>query len=91
MLDDLVRDHRGTSRCYYLDVPLQETLRRHSTKPDLEYLAQVTDEHLREWYRERDLLPSGIEAVIEAGSTLDDTVKHILRDTSLDAVQPIDR
>ncbi|WP_234334026.1 AAA family ATPase [Streptomyces viridochromogenes] len=91
MLEDLVRDHRGTSRCYYLDVPLQEMLRRHSTKADLEYLTLVTDEHLREWYRERDLLPSGIEAVIDADSTLDDTVKHILRDTGLDAVQPRDR
>lgn len=25
MLEDLVDKHRGVSRCYYLDVPLQET------------------------------------------------------------------
>ncbi|MFD7013954.1 AAA family ATPase [Streptomyces sp. NPDC059928] len=91
MLEDLVRDHRGTSRCYYLDVPLEETLLRHATKLDLAYLTQVTDEHLREWYRERDLLPNGIESVIDAGSSLDDTVKRIMRETGLDKMPAIDR
>ncbi|MGW0909522.1 AAA family ATPase [Streptomyces sp. NPDC002853] len=91
MLDDLVSEHRGTSRCYYLDVPLHETLARHATKPDPEYLTQVTDEHLRDWYRERDLLPGGIETVIDADSGLDDTVKRILRETGLDKVPAIDR
>ncbi|MFB7645690.1 AAA family ATPase [Streptomyces sp. NPDC056084] len=91
MLEDLVREHRGISRYYYLDVPLQETLVRHATKPDRAYLAQVTEEHLREWYRERDLLPSRIESVFAAGSTLDETVERILRETGLDQVAPVDR
>ncbi|WP_406153159.1 AAA family ATPase [Streptomyces sp. NBC_01023] len=91
MLEDLVRDHRGISRCYYLDVPLQETLARHATKADLAYLSQVTDEHLRDWYREQDLLPGGLETVIEASSALDDTVKRIMRETGLDKVPAIDR
>lgn len=84
MLKDLVRDHRGTTHCYYLDVPLEETLARHATKPDPEYLAEVTDQHLREWYRERDLLPGGIETVIDAGSTLHATVARIMHETGLD-------
>ena len=91
MLEDLLRDHRGISRCYYLDVPLQETLVRHSTKPDLEYLTQVTDEHLRDWYREQDLLPSGVETVVDASSTLPDTVKRIMWESGLDKVPAIDR
>ncbi|MBC9718447.1 kinase [Streptomyces sp. TRM66268-LWL] len=91
MLENLVRDHRGTSRCYYLDIPLQETLSRHATKPDLEYLTQVTDGHLRDWYRERDLLPIGIETIVDSTSTLDDTVKRIMRETGLDEVPAIDR
>ncbi|MFG2741463.1 AAA family ATPase [Streptomyces chartreusis] len=33
MLEDLVRDHQGTTRCDYLDIPLRETLARHLTKP----------------------------------------------------------
>lgn len=91
MLEDLVSEHRGFSRCYYLDVPLQETLRRHATKPDPAYLAQVTDQHLRDWYRERDLLPSGVETIVEASSTLDNTVQRIMRETGLDTVPPINR
>ncbi|MFE0134442.1 kinase [Streptomyces sp. NPDC059037] len=91
MLEDLVRDHRGISRCYYLDVTLQETLARHATKPDPAYLSQVTDEHLRDWYRERDLLPGGVETVIDGSSTLDDTVKRIMGETGLDKVPAIDR
>ncbi|MDG4856651.1 AAA family ATPase [Streptomyces sp. T-3] len=91
MLNTLVRDHRGTTRCYYLDVPLQQTLARHATKADREYLARVTDEHLREWYREQDLLPGGIETVIDAESTLDTTVERIMRETGLNQVPAIDR
>ena len=91
MLENLVRDHQGTTRCYYLDIPLQETLARHLTKPDPELLAQVTDQHLRDWYRERDLLPAGIETVIDATSTLSETVDRIMRETGLDRVPSIDR
>ncbi|MDX2531613.1 AAA family ATPase [Streptomyces scabiei] len=90
MLEDLVRDHRGPSGCYYLDVPLRETFARHATKPT-EYLAQVTDEHLREWYRVQDLLPGGIETVIDASSTLGATVDRIMHETGLDRVPAIDR
>ncbi|WP_326778216.1 kinase [Streptomyces sp. NBC_01445] len=90
MLEDLVGEHRGVSRCYYLDVPLAETFARHATKPDLDYLTQVTEQHLQGWYRERDLLPSGIETVIDASSTLEGTVARIVRETGLDQVRPID-
>ncbi|WP_320783494.1 AAA family ATPase [Streptomyces sp. CRN 30] len=91
MLQDLVRAHRGVTRCYYLHVPFAETVLRHATKPDAEYLAHVNEGHLRDWYRERDLLPSGLETVIGAASTLDDTVRQILSETGLDGIAPIDR
>jgi hypothetical protein len=41
MLETLAGDHRGISRLYYLDVPFPETLVRHATKQDAEYLAHV--------------------------------------------------
>ncbi|MEU6012339.1 hypothetical protein [Streptomyces sp. NPDC047453] len=68
MLEALVREHRGVSRCYYLNVPYAETLVRHATKPDAEYLAHVTERELSEWFRELDLLPDGVESVIGAES-----------------------
>lgn len=83
MLDALVGEHRGVSRCSYLNVPYEETLARHATKPDLAYLAQVTERELSEWYRELDVLPRGIETVIGADSSLKETVNYIMRDTGL--------
>ncbi|MFF9391209.1 AAA family ATPase [Streptomyces griseoluteus] len=91
MLTDLVREHRGVSRCYYLDVPLTETVARHATKGDAAYLSQVTDDHLRDWYRERDLLPGGLESVIDASSALEDSVTRIMRESGLDRIPPVDR
>ncbi|TGN79773.1 kinase [Streptomyces bauhiniae] len=91
MLADLVREHRGVSRCYYLDVPLTETLVRHATKGDAAYLSHVTDDHLRDWYRERGLLPGGLETVIDASSALADTVTRIMRESRLDGIAAIDR
>ncbi|WP_179888475.1 M15 family metallopeptidase [Streptomyces sp. wa1063] len=83
MITSLVRDHRGVSACYYLDVPLESTLARHASKADAAYLEQVTDSHLTSWYRELDLLPGGLEAVIPVDSTLQETVARIVRDTDL--------
>ncbi|MFD5801151.1 M15 family metallopeptidase [Streptomyces sp. NPDC127020] len=85
MITSLVRDHRGVSACYYLDVPLEATLARHASKADASYREQVTDAHLTSWYRERDLLPGALETVIPADSTLQDTVTRIVRDTGLSA------
>ncbi|MGO4457918.1 AAA family ATPase [Streptomyces sp. M-16] len=83
MLTRLLADHRGVSCCYYLDIPIAETLLRHATKADPAYRAQVTERELRDWYRERDLLPGGVETVIGADSTLDGTVGLIMRETGL--------
>ncbi|MFB8026566.1 MULTISPECIES: AAA family ATPase [unclassified Streptomyces] len=83
MLTDLVADHRGVSRCYYLDVPIDETFVRHAGKADPVYLAQVTEHQLRDWYRERDLLPGGIETVIGHRSPLGRTVERVMRESGL--------
>ncbi|MFJ8562810.1 kinase [Streptomyces microflavus] len=91
MLQHLVRAHRGVSRCYYLDVPYAETVLRHATKLDAEYLQQVTPDHLSDWYRAKDLLPGALETVIGADSSLEDTVAQILHESGLDEIAPIDR
>lgn len=91
MLQDLVRAHQGVTRCYYLHVPFEETVLRHATKSDAAYLKHVTEDHLCDWYREKDLLPNGLETVIDAASTLDDTVQQILSESGLDGIFPIDR
>ncbi len=90
MLTGLVADHRGVSRCYYLDVPLDETFVRHSSKADALYRAQVTEQHLRDWYRERDLLPGGIEAVVDSRSALERTIDRVMRETGLAELPALD-
>ena len=82
MLTALIGDHPGRAFAYYLDVPFDETLRRHATKTGtLNYGAA----EMRQWYRELDLLPGGIEQVIPSESSLEDTVAKVLADTGLGA------
>jgi adenylylsulfate kinase-like enzyme len=79
MLTALRADHRGLTRCYYLDVPFEETLRRHETKQVTEY----GPAEMRGWYREHDLLPGGIERVITAETSLEAAVGLIMQETDL--------
>ncbi|MFE0438745.1 AAA family ATPase [Streptomyces nigra] len=88
MLAQLRADHRGVTHGYYLHVPLYETLVRHSSKPIAD---DVNEAQLRDWYRELDLLPSGIETVIGADSALHETVGRIMIDTGLAHLPAIDR
>lgn len=75
MLAGLLADYGGRAHCYYLDVPFEETLSRHATKPIAD---TVGKDELRSWYRPLDLLPGGVETVIPASSTLDATVGQVM-------------
>jgi hypothetical protein len=63
-----------------LKITFAETLRRHASKPQA---AEYGESEMRAWYRERDLLPGGLEQVIPDRSTLDETVRRIMADTEL--------
>lgn len=80
MLERLADANRGPSFFYYLDVPFDETVRRHATKPQA---AEYGPDTMAEWFRHRDLLPGDREQVIDQHSQLDETVKRILADTGL--------
>ncbi|WP_433220289.1 AAA family ATPase [Dactylosporangium sp. CS-047395] len=77
---DLLAGHGGTAAVYYLDIPFEETVRRHANRA-----AHVTftPEDMRGWYAERDLLGTPGETVIGAASTLDETVATILHGSGL--------
>lgn len=83
MLAALLADHPGRTHCFYLDVPFEETLTRHATKPQA---AEYGEAELRSWYRPQDLLPGNIETVVPASSTLEETISQIMRDTGLAAL-----
>jgi hypothetical protein len=80
MLTALISDHPGRAFAYFLDVPFPETLRRHAAKTGL---LEYGEAEMRQWYRGLDLLPGGVEQVIPAESSLEDTVDMIMADTGL--------
>jgi adenylylsulfate kinase-like enzyme len=80
MLTTLISDHPGRAFAYFLNVPFDETLRRHATKPEATAYGET---EMRSWYRGLDLLPGGTEQVIPAESTLEETVRTVMTDAAL--------
>ncbi|MGW2090595.1 AAA family ATPase [Promicromonospora sukumoe] len=72
MLTALVSDHVGPTVCAYLDVPFDETVRRHTTRPQS---ADFTPEQMADWYTVDDRLRVGREIVVGQGSSADETVE----------------
>jgi 8-oxo-dGTP pyrophosphatase MutT (NUDIX family) len=80
MLTNLISDHSGSAFAYFLNVSFPETLRRHATKTGT---LKYGEAEMRQWYRDLDLLPGGIEHVIPAESSLEETVSKIMADAGL--------
>ncbi|WP_414167197.1 hypothetical protein ACMATS_06185 [Streptoverticillium reticulum] len=82
MVEALVRDHRGHTHPYYFDIPFEETLRRHATKPQVD---EYGEKELRDWYRLQDFLPSRVESVVPASSSLAETANLVMLESGLAA------
>jgi predicted kinase len=74
MLTALCRDHRGRTAVFYLDVSLDETLRRHRTRPQADQFGAAD---MRGWYLPRDVLGVDGEHVLPESTGLDDAVTLI--------------
>lgn len=72
-----VAAHFRDVHVYYLDVSIEETLRRHATKP---IANEVGEDQLRAWYLEKDLLAMPNERVFTDRHTKDEIVTTILDD-----------
>lgn len=75
MLTDLVADHAGASACFYYDLDFDETVARHASKPQA---AEYGAELMREWYRERDLIPALGETILGPDVSLDAAVSMMM-------------
>ena len=71
---NLVNEADCDSYIYYIDVSLEETLKRHRTKPIVD---EVTDEQLTSWYQPKNYLDVSEEIIIDETSTLEKTVALI--------------
>jgi len=80
MLRQLRDDHAGPSYFYYLDIPFEETIRRHATRSKA---TAFTAEEMATWFHAQDLLGEPRETVIDQTSSLEMTVKRILTDSGL--------
>jgi hypothetical protein len=81
MLARLRSDHQGVTRSYCYELELDETLRRHRTKPLAD---EVTEETVASWYRSADRVPDLDEAVLGAGLSPSDALERVLADVGWD-------
>ena len=62
---------------YYYDIPFEETLKRHETKPNH---ADFGEEDMRRWWKEKDFIGWMPEKVFEADISVDEAVERIFAD-----------
>lgn len=78
MLRQLVRDHEGRSLAYFWDVPFEETLRRHATKPKA---AEFGETEMRDWWYGSACVDGLGETTIGVEASLDDVVRRVSADS----------
>ncbi|WP_107774548.1 AAA family ATPase [Nocardioides sediminis] len=76
MLRSLVAQHRGPAHVFYLDVTLEESLRRHSGRA---LALEVPASRVRGWYVPTDTLGIDGEVVVDADVSMD-AVLRVMRD-----------
>ena len=75
MFEELLEQHPEDNYFFYLDVSLDESLRRHQTKSNKN---DFSEDEMRRWYKETDLLKCQGEIVIPELSSLEELVEQIL-------------
>lgn len=67
----------GSIYAYYYDLPFEETLSRHQTRPKA---AEFGEDSLRRWWMEKDYLTQIPETLIGPDQSLQDVCQQILND-----------
>lgn len=62
---------------YYFDIPLEETFRRHATKPNAH---EFGEEQMREWYAPQDMLGIFNERIVDETLSREQIVETIIKD-----------
>lgn len=76
-LVQLVADHRGVSRSYIWNLPFDETVRRHATKP---VAAEFGEAEMRQWWRGFQPITGLDEGIIGPAESFDESVVRVLAD-----------
>ena len=75
MLTNLLADHLGPAYIYYFDIPFEETLRRHETKPNSH---EFGEKEMRQWYMPQDFLGVESERIISHTLSLKEVLDQII-------------
>lgn len=63
------------SYVYYFDLPFEETLKRHISKPNA---YEFGEKEMREWWREKDYLDIPGEIILHKNMDIEEAVKYIV-------------
>jgi predicted kinase len=79
-LRKLINDFGGQSHVYYFDISLEETLKRHDSKPNAH---EFGEKELREWWAEKDYLNVPHEKYISADMNEDQIIAMFVSDMEI--------
>lgn len=79
LFEAAVQEYGPHIYAYYYDLPFEETLLRHSTKPNRD---EFGEEDMRRWWREKDYLSMIQETILHADLSLEDAVEQIYQDVT---------
>lgn len=77
LFEELRERYGENIRAYYYDIPFEETLRRHTMRPQR---FQFGEADMRSWWKERDLLEFIPEVILTAELSARGTARRIYRD-----------
>lgn len=80
MLQKLIRDFGGKAYVYYFDITLEETLKRHVTKPNSHEFGEA---ELRKWWVDKDYLDVPNEKRIPAEMSQDGIIGMFVKDMDI--------
>jgi predicted kinase len=75
LFEACVSEYGADIYAYYYDLPFEETLLRHATKPNRQ---DFGEEEMRRWWREKDFLTLIPETVLEKDLSLKEAVEKII-------------
>lgn len=77
LFETILLEYGSNIYAYYYDLPFEETLRRHQTKPNCN---EFGEEAMRRWWNEKNYIGIIPEKTITSELSIDDTVERIMND-----------
>ncbi|AKM82354.1 TPA: hypothetical protein DD449_04655 [Candidatus Berkelbacteria bacterium] len=81
ILEEIFRQHPQDNYIFYFDISLEETIRRHTTRPDKTLM--FGEEEMRKWYPRAHKSNHELEQIIPEQYSVKETVKYIKQTAGL--------